>query len=62
MQALKKKYIYDYCYCKIKYNEFEIKELSVLYAMTNPFLALLPIKWVHRNNELNKSLIKVINH
>jgi len=38
--AFKKKKIYDYFSCKIKDDEFERKELSVLYAMTNPFISL----------------------
>lgn len=43
MQPFKKKYIYDYFYCKIKDDEFERKELSVLYPMTNPFISLYPL-------------------
>ena len=44
MQPLKKApTIYDYFYCKIKDDEFERKELSVLYAMTNPFISLYPL-------------------
>lgn len=45
MQPLKKKIkkIYDYSYCKIKDDEFERKELSVLYATTSPFISLYPL-------------------
>lgn len=38
-----KTHIYDYFYCKIKDDEYERKELSVLCAMTNPFISLYPL-------------------
>lgn len=43
MQPLKKTHICYYFYCKIKDDEFEREELSVLYAMTNPFISFYPL-------------------